>query len=77
MLKYVIIGVDGELDNVKVRKFVDNELLAIDSRAIRQHLKKITPDVDLSVDVSDEETDDNFQVTFTIGLDFFWPDTTV
>jgi hypothetical protein len=77
MLKYVIIGLDGDTDNMKIRKFIDNELLAIDSRAIRQHLTKITPDIDLSIEVPDEDTGDTFRVPVSIGLDFFWPDTTL
>ena len=74
MLKHVIVAIDGETDNAKVRKFVDKDLLAIDSRAIRQHLKSITPDINLTVEVPDEETGDTFPVTIVIGLDFFWPD---
>ncbi len=73
-LKHVIISVDGETDNNKVRKFIDNELLAIDSRAIRIHLKTITPEIDLSVQVPDGESGDTFRSPVTIGLDFFWPD---
>ena len=74
MMKYVIIDVDGETDNTKVRRFVDNNLLAIDSRAIRQHLKEITPEIDMSIEVPDGEAGDTFQSQLNIGLDFFWPD---
>ena len=74
LLKHVIIRVDGDDNNAGIRKFVDNELLAIDSRAIRNYLKTITPDVDMSMDVVDEETADPFRSSVTIGLDFFWPD---
>ena len=74
MLKYVITEIDGDADNSKIRKFIDNELLAIDSRAIRKHLKLVTPDIDLSIDVPDEETGDTFRSQLNIGVDFFWPD---
>ena len=73
-LKHVIIGVDGEKDPVKVRKFIDTELLAIDSRAVRTYLKTITPEIDLSVEVPDGESGDTFRSPIAIGLDFFWPD---
>ena len=36
---------DGDTDNAKIRKFIDTELLAIDSRAIRKYLKSVTPDI--------------------------------
>jgi hypothetical protein len=74
MLKYVIIEIDGDADNSKIRRFIDHELLAIDSRAIRKHLKLVTPDIDLSIDVPDEETGDTFRSQLNIGVDFFWPD---
>tara|TARA_R110002012_G_C11549678_1_gene602333 strand:- start:239 stop:1099 length:861 start_codon:yes stop_codon:yes gene_type:complete len=73
-LKHVIIGVDGNKESADVRKFIDTELLAIDSRAIRQYLKTITPEIDLTVEVPDGESGDTFQAPVTIGLDFFWPD---
>ena len=74
LLKYIITELDGDSDKAKIRKFVDRELLAIDSRAIRQYLRSITPDIDLKVDVPDEETGDTFRTSINIGLDFFWPD---
>ena len=77
MLKYVITSIDGESDNNKIRQFVDNHLLALDSRALRQYLKEITPDIDLSIDIPDGESGDTFPVSFTFGLDFFWPDTQI
>ena len=77
MLKHMITSIDGETDNAKVRKFVDNELLAIDSRAVRNFLQEITPDIDLSVEVPDGESGDTFRSKIAIGLDFFWPDAEV
>jgi hypothetical protein len=74
MLKHVIVALDGEREQNKIRKFVDSELLAIDSRAIRNYLKTVTPDIDLSYDFIDEEDGEPFRRSFTVGLDFFWPD---
>ena len=74
MMKYVIIDIDGETDNAKIRKHVDTKLLAIDSRAIRKFLKTITPEIDLTVDVPDGESGNTFRTPINIGLDFFWPD---
>ena len=76
-LKYLITSIDGNTDNGTIRKFVDNELLAIDSRAIRNYMSSITPDVDLSVDLVDEATGESFRGSFTFGLDLFWPDAKV
>jgi len=74
ILKHTIIELDGERDNVAIRKFIDNQLLAIDSRAIRVYLKSITPEIDLSIEVPDGESGDTFRSQISIGLDFFWPD---
>jgi hypothetical protein len=74
LLKHVIIELDGDSDKSKIRKFIDKELLAIDSRSIRQYLRKVTPDINLSIEVPDEETGDTFRSQLNIGLDFFWPD---
>ena len=73
-LKYTITAVDGNEESSVIRKFVDNELLAIDSRALRKFIETITPDIDLKVDCLSEETGDPFRSNINVGLDFFWPD---
>jgi len=48
---------------------VDNSLLARDSRALREYIRKVQPDVDLTfISNSGEE------VAIPINLSFFWPD---
>jgi len=74
MMKYVITELDGDTDNSKIRQFVDKQLLAIDSRAIRNYVNSITPEIDLSVEIPDGESGDTFRSSLSIGLDFFWPD---
>ena len=74
MMKYVIIELDGDADKQKIRQFVDNGLLAIDSRAIRNFINKCTPEIDFNIEIPDGETGDTFRSQLTIGLDFFWPD---
>ena len=74
MLKYVITSVDGNKEQNFIRKFVDQEFFAIDSRAFRKHIKTMTPDLDLNIEIPDPETGEPFRSTLTIGLDFFWPD---
>jgi len=68
-LKYIITSVNGDNESKTVRNFVENGLLARDSRALRNHLKKVQPDVDLTY-----TTDSNEEITIPIGLSFFWPD---
>ena len=68
-LKYMITSVDGETGTKEIREFVDNYLLARDSRALREHIRVIQPDVDL-----DYVLDNGEEVVVPIGLNFFWPD---
>jgi|TARA_Y100000114_G_scaffold133720_1_gene133371 hypothetical protein len=68
-LKYMITEVNGETDNKAIREFVDNYLLARDSKDLRNYVKEIQPDVDLTVELEDGE-----EVNVPIGLNFFWPD---
>ena len=77
MLKYVIVALDGEKDSTLIRKFVDNELLAIDSMAIRKYLRSITPEIEMKIEVPDGESGDTFPVSFGFGLGLFWPDSQI
>ena len=69
-LKYMITSVEGKTETKDIRDFVDNYLLAKDSRALREYVRKIQPDVDLTFFPDDAET----RVTLPIGVEFFWPD---
>jgi len=68
-LKYMITSVDGKDEKKDIRDFVDNYFLARDSRAFREHVRNISPDMDLTVQLDSGE-----EVTVPIGLTFFWPD---
>jgi len=74
LLKHLITSVDGDSETKTIRHFVDNELFAIDARAIRTRLSEVTPDIDLEIDCIDEEDGEPFRSNVSIGLDFFWPD---
>jgi hypothetical protein len=69
-LKYMILSVNGERDKKVIRDFVENYLLAQDSRALREYIREIQPDVDLTF-FPDGSSD---RVNLPIGLKFFWPD---
>ena len=68
-LKYIITSVNGETGAKEIREFVDTFLLAIDSKALRRHLRDTQPDVDLRY--IDE---DGKEVAIPIGISFFWPE---
>jgi len=69
-LKYIITSVEGSREKKDIRDFVDNYLLAKDSRALREYIKELQPDVDLSFFPSDGGD----RVNIPVGVSFFWPD---
>jgi hypothetical protein len=72
-LKRMILSVDGDSSPAAINHFIDN-MLAIDSRAFREYLTRVQPDIDLEVDVEDPNTGEFFRSNFTIGVDLFYPD---
>jgi len=68
-LKYLITSINGLSEPKDIRNFIDNYLLARDSRALRKYIREIQPDVDLTF-----VTDSNEEIAIPINLNFFWPD---
>lgn len=68
-LKYMILSVNGDYEKKTIREFVDNFLLAQDSRSFRNHIKTMQPDVLLKT-----TTDLGEEVEIPVGVGFFWPD---
>jgi len=68
-LKFMVQSVNGSTDTKEIRDFVENHLLARDSRALREHIKKTQPDVDLTIELESGEF-----INVPINLSFFWPD---
>ena len=69
-LKHIITSVEGKTEKKDIREFVDNYLLARDSRALREYIKEIQPDVDLTFFPEGSST----RINIPIGVNFFWPD---
>ena len=72
-LKNLIISIDGNNDKVFIRKFVENELLSIDSIALRNDIKKNSPDLDLSFDFTCEHCETLERKDVPMTVQFFWP----
>jgi hypothetical protein len=69
-MKYLITSVEGKTEKKDIRDFVDNYLLAKDSRALREYIKEIQPDVDMSFFPSEGSN----RISIPVGIQFFWPD---
>jgi hypothetical protein len=70
-LKRMITSVEGNSETKTIRDFVDNFLLARDSRALREYINQIQPDVDLKFFPEDGP---DGGVDIPIGVTFLWPD---
>lgn len=71
-LKHIITAVDGETKTGVVRNFVDN-MLSRDSLALRDYIRSVTPDIDLSsTHICDSCTAEN-DISVPLDAGFFWP----
>ena len=72
-MKYLITSVEGDSSGKTVRDFVDNYLLARDAKALRDHVIKIQPDIELKTQITNEY-DELEEIDVPISLNFFFPD---
>jgi hypothetical protein len=66
-MKYLITSVEGKTEKKDIRDFVDNYLIAKDSRALREYIKEIQPDVDMSFFPSEGSN----RISIPLGSSFF------
>ena len=72
-LKFMITFVNGETENKTIREFVDNYMLARDSRSFRENIKNTQPDIQMKFTFTGESgTEEDATIPMTAG--FFWPD---
>jgi hypothetical protein len=72
-LKHIIIAVDGERGRAAIDNFVDNELFAQDSRALRSHIKEMSPDLDMTFTFVSDVTGEALEMEIPMDVSFFWP----
>jgi hypothetical protein len=72
-LKKMITSVNGNSDRGTINRYVDNQMLARDAKAMRDYIRKITPDLDLTFDYTSEETGETEALDIPFGVDFFYP----
>lgn len=69
-LKHMITSVNGSRESKDIREFVDNYLLARDSRALRDFIKEVQPDIEMTFVPEGGEQ----PVAIPIGATFLYPD---
>ena len=71
-LKQQITSVDGNEDRKFINDFVENEMLAIDSKEFRTYMSSITPDIEMKFDYT-SQTGNKHQLDIPLAVEFFWP----
>jgi len=72
-MKYLITSIEGDTSGKTVRDFVDTYLLARDAKALRDHVIKIQPDIELKTQITNEY-DELEEIDVPISLNFFFPE---
>jgi len=72
-LKRMIVSVAGESERKRINEFVDNEFLALDTKALRKYAREISPDMDLRFDFTSDITGDTEALDIPFGVSFFYP----
>jgi hypothetical protein len=69
----MILSLNGDTDQKTIRDFVDNYLLAKDSKALRAYVTEITPGIELKHTVtSDNGVEED--IVIPLNISFLWPD---
>jgi len=74
-LKHQIIAIDGNREKKDIREFVDNDLFAQDSLALRTDMRKQAPDVATEMNFECDQCTHTEIVDMPIDVNFFWPGT--
>ena len=70
-LRYMIKSVDDNSDLGHITKYISG-MLARDSKAFRNHVKEIQPDMNMNYTYIHEDGEEEV-VPITMGVNFFWP----
>lgn len=75
-MKHAIISIDGNADPGFIKQAVDS-MLVRDSKAFREYVQHVAPDIDLSTDFTCTSCNYSGRVEVPITPSFFWPDARV
>lgn len=73
-LKHQIVAVNGNRDKKTIREFVDTALLAVDSIALRKHIKEVSPGMDMTFTFVGSDGYVQEGVSLPLGVSFFYPE---
>jgi len=71
--RYMIVSVDGNTDVSAITSFINNKFLTKDTRAFREEIKRIQPDIKMEFDYENPQTGEMEVRPIPMGVGFFWP----
>jgi len=71
--RYMILSVDGESDTKAITNFINNKFITRDTKAFREYISSITPDIKMEFDFKDDQTGEVEVRNIPMGVGFFWP----
>jgi len=69
----MILEVNGNTDRAFINKWVNNSFKAQDSRALRNYVKEISPDLELKFEFTSDITGETEALDIPFGINFFYP----
>jgi len=69
----MIEEIEGNNDRGFINNFVKNNLLARDSRVLRNYIQQISPDLELKFDFTSDLTGEKEALDIPLGAGFFYP----
>ncbi len=72
-LQYSLVAIDGKTEKSSINHFI-RHMPARDSLALRRHMDKIEPGIEMKGWIDCTSCDESTEVTFPLGASFFWPD---
>ena len=71
--RYIIKSVDGKEDTKSIVNFINNKFLSKDTRAFRNHLLELQPDMDMVFDYDNPISGEKERSPIPMGIGFFYP----
>ena len=69
----MIQEVDGKTDRGFINSFVTNERFTLDTRLLRNHIKTVSPDMDMRFEFTSDLTGESEALDIPFGVSFFYP----
>jgi hypothetical protein len=71
--RYMIASINGKTDTGSITNFINNQFLTRDTKAFREYIKKIQPDIKMEFEYEDPKTGEMEVRSIPMGVGFFWP----